>query len=528
MHWMHRGVVWSCLLLCGSLCAAQVAVTTFHNDNYRSGSNTHEVSLTTASVSQQSFGRVNVFPVTGYVYAQPLYVPNLVIGGVSHNVVFIATEHDQVYAFDTRSGAQLWHTSLLRSASALTLVTPVSSDDVSCTDLVPEIGITGTPVIDTTNNTLYLIAKYKIQDLTTHTTTFHQQIHGLSLLNGVERVPPREIAATYPGTGAGSVGGILTFDPLIEAQRTGLMLLNGKVFVSWASHCDLGNYHGWLMAFSEGNLALSGVYVDTPNGYEGGFWGSGAAPAADASGSIYSTTGNGDFSASSGGTDFGDSVLRLQANSMQFTVSDYFTPWDQQTLDDNDADFGSGGTLLLPDQPGGSHPHLLIQVGKEGTIDLVNRDNMGHWQSGSDSQIVQTLPYAIGGLWSSPAFWNNTAYFGGYNDYLKAYAFNPQSQLLSTSPTSQSSEEFYYPGPTPSITSNGTNNGIVWVIQGDGTYAVLRAYTATNLGEELYNSEQNPNRDRAGLPVKFTVPTIADGQVFVGAQNQVAEYGLLQ
>ena len=523
---MHRGVVWMCLLLCGSLCAAQVAVTTYHNDNYRSGSNTQEVSLTPTSVSQQTFGRVNVFPVTGYVYAQPLYVPNVVIGGVSHNVVFIATEHDQVYAFDARTGAQLWHTSLLRSPSALMLVTPVSSSDVNCGDLVPEIGITGTPVIDTANSTMYLVAKYKVQDLTTHTTTFHQQIHGLSLQNGIERQPPREISATYPGTGGGSQGGVLTFDPLVEAQRTGLMLLNGKVYVSWASHCDGGNYHGWLMAFTEGTLALSKVYVDTPNGYEGGFWGSGAAPAADSSGSVYSTSGNGDFSANSGGSDYGDSVVRL--NPTQLTVSDYFTPWDQQTLDDNDSDFGSGGTLLLPDQAGGSHPHLLIQVGKEGTIDLIDRDNMGHWQSGSDSQIVQTMPYAIGGLWSSPAFWNNSVYFGGYNDELKAYAFNPQTQLLSTGPTSQSPEEFYFPGPTPSITSNGTNNGIAWVIQGDGTYAVLRAYSATNLGNELYNSEQNSGRDRAGLPVKFTVPTVADGHVFVGTQNQVAEYGLLQ
>jgi hypothetical protein len=310
------------------------------------------------------------------------------------------------------------------------------------------------------------------------------------------------------------------------------MIENGQVFVSWASHCDLGTYHGWLMAFNETTLAPSGVFVDTPNGSEGGFWASGSGPAVDANGSIYVPTGNGDFTANSGGTDFGDSLLRMTWSSAtdSFTVNDYFTPWDEQTLDDNDTDVASGGLLLLPDQPGLPYPHLLVQVGKEGTIDLVNRDNMGHWQSGSDSQIVQTLPYAIGGVWGAPAFWNNNLYFGGWFDNFKAFSYDPHRQLLSSTPTSQSPEEFHYPGPTPSISSNGVNNGIVWVIQSDNQnnlFAVLRAYLAHNLNIELYNSEQNPGRDRAGLAVKFAVPTVADGHVFVGAQDQVAMYGIL-
>jgi len=285
------------------------------------------------------------------------------------------------------------------------------------------------------------------------------------------------------------------------------------------------------MSFNERTLAASGVFIDTPNGYEGGFWAGGSGPAADANGSIYAATGNGDFSANSGGIDYGDSVLRLNWSSSGISVSDYFTPWDQQTLDENDTDVASGGVVLLPYQPGAPYPHLLLQVGKEGTIDLIDRDNMGHWHYGNDDQIVQTLPFIIGGVWGGPAFWNNNAYFGGQYDYLKAFAFNPQTQLLSTSPTSQSPEQFNFPGPTPAVSSNGASNGVLWIIETDtyssGGNAVLRAYLASNLGTELYNSGQNPGRDQAGLAVKFTVPTVADGHVFVGGQNQVAMYGLL-
>jgi len=284
------------------------------------------------------------------------------------------------------------------------------------------------------------------------------------------------------------------------------------------------------MSFNKTSLAPSGVFIDTPNGYEGGFWGSGSGPAADAAGSIYTSTGNGNFDLNSGGIDYGDSVLRLTWSGSGIAAADYFTPWDQQTLDDNDTDVDAGGVVLLPDQSG-QYPHLLVQVGKEGTIDLINRDNMGHWHSGNDDQIVQTLPFIIGGVWGAPAFWNDIAYFGGQYDHLKAFSFNPQTELLSTSPTSQSPEQFSYPGSTPAVSSSGTSNGIVWIIESDnynnGGNAVLRAYNADNLSSELYNSQQNPGRDQAGLPVKFSVPTVADGHVFVGAQSQVDMYGLL-
>ncbi len=516
-----------------SLSVAQVAVTTFRNDNYRSGANTHEIMLTFGTVSAAHFGKLKVFPVNGYVYAQPLYVPRLNLGGASHNVVFIATEHDQVYAFDTSSGSQVWHTDFLRSNNPSLVISPLSPGDVLCTDLAPEIGISGTPVIDTGTNLLYVLAVTKEYDSGTHLTTYHQRLHALDLATGIDRLPPHEIFATAQGNGTGSVGGILTFDPLIEGQRTALLLANGQIYAGWASYCDQGNYHGWFMAFDKATLNPSGVFVDTPNAYEGGLWASGSGAAADSSGAIYVPTGNGGYDASSGGNDYGDSILRLSwsASGQSFTVSDYFTPWDQQTLDANDTDVASGGVLLLPDQPGLPHPHLLLQVGKEGTIDLIDRDHMGHWHAGNDSQIVQTLPYAVGGVWGSPAFWNNYVYVGGLNDYLKAFSFDSHAQHLSSGPTSQTGQMFYAPAPTPSVSSNGLNNGIVWATETDGTYnlyAVLHAYMARNLGVELYNSEQNSSRDRAGLEVNYTVPTIADGHVFVGTRNQVVMYGLLQ
>jgi hypothetical protein len=516
-------------LCCIALAFAQVAVTTYQYDNTRAGANTHESILTPSNVNVSHFGKLAVFSVQGYVYAQPLYVPSLVIAGTAHNVLFVATEHDQVYAFDVNSHQQLWHASFLMSNNPQIMISSVSNNDVNCDDLVPEIGITGTPVIDTSTNTLYVVAKTKEYNTQTHLTTFYHRLHALDITTGRDKVSPHTVSALARGNGTGSVGGTITFNALLANQRPALLLANGEVFVSWASHCDLGSFHGWLMSFDKNTLASTAVLIDTPNGYEGGFWGGGSGTAADSSGSLYATTGNGDYRITPNGVDYGDSVLRLNWSSSGIIVRDYFTPWDQQTLDENDTDVGSGGIVLLPDQSG-PHPHLLIQVGKEGTIDLIDRDHMGHFHAGNDSQIVQTLPYAVGGMFGAPAFWNNNAYFGTWNDHLKAFAFNPQTEQLSTNPTSVSPEVFSYPGPTPAISSNGVNNGIAWIIETD-TYpsgsAELRAYNAANLGTELYNSEQNAGRDQAGPAVKFVVPVIADGHVFVAAQNQVAMYGLL-
>lgn len=515
------------LLFLSTFTAAQVAVSTYQNDTYRSGANTRETTLTQSNVNAAQFGRQAVLNVRGFVYAQPLYVPNVNINGVPRNVVFVATEHDQVYAFDANSGQQLWVKNLLISTGALIQVNPIPSSDTGCGDLVPEIGITGTPVIDVPNNEMFLIANTKEFNAVTQTTQYFQTLYALDIRTGGLRNPPRRVAAQAAGTGIGSQHGVLTFDPLVEGQRASLLLSHGQVFGAWASHCDSGTYHGWMISFDEVALLPTGIFVDTPNGAEGGYWGGGSGPAADSAGSIYVGTGNGSYDDQS---DYADSILRLTWSNSGIALDDYFTPWDQLNLENGDIDLGSGGVTLLPDQPGTTYPHLLIQVGKEGTIDLVNRDNMGHFHVGNDDQIVQTLPFIIGGIWGGPAFWNNNAYFGGQYDHLKAFAFNPQTQLLSTGPTSESPEAFNFPGPTPAVSSNGTSNGIAWIIETDnygGGLAVLRAYNANNLATELYNSAQNPSRDSAGFAVKFAVPTVADGHVFVGAENQVSVYGLL-
>ena len=514
--------------LVSTLSLAQVAVTTYHNDTYRSGANTAETTLNQANVNQQTFGKRLTLPVQGYVYAQPLYVPNLNIGGKSHNVVFIATEHLQVYAFDADTGQQLWHNNYMGNFS-VTSTLPVNSADVSCTDLIPEIGITGTPVIDLNTNTMYLVTKQKLLQKLIQKVSYQQVVHALDITTGRDKIS-HSITAKVPGTGKGSNGGYLTFDPLVQSQRPALLLENGEVFISFASHCDLFNYHGYLMSFDKTSLAPTGVHVTTPDGEDGGYWASGAGPAADSTGDIYFASGNGDYTGNQGGKDLGDSVIRFHWSNNTIAPVDYFTPWDYAKLDQYDTDLGSGGVLLLPDQPGAPIPHLLVQVGKEGTIDLINRDNMGHWHNGNDSQIVQTLPFQMNELFGSPAFWNNYVYFGPTYGKMQAFSYDPVAQRLSSSFTSRSNEVFSFPGPVPSVSSNGALDGIVWIIESDTVGSgngILRAYNASDLSKELYNSQQNSARDHAGPAVKFTVPTIADGHVFVGSVDEVDVYGLL-
>ncbi len=522
---LATAALFSCILA-----SAQVAVTTYHNDNYRSGANTREAVLTPANVNVATFGRRLQLEVQGQVYAQPLYVPGVEMAGTVHNVVYVATEHLQVYAFDANSGEQLWNTSFIEKVDFGT-IQPVTSAELECPDLAPEVGITGTPVIDVASNTLYVVAKVKMVETLTGEISYDQVLHALDITTGRDRVPPHHITAVSDGVGAGSVDGKLTFDPFVQLQRPALLLNNGQVVVAWASHCDMGLGHGYVMAFDKTSLAASGVFMSTPNGAYGGFWGGGAGPAADFDGAIYIASGNGAFTANTrAGRDYGDSILRLKWSLEKFAVSDFFTPWNQAALNANDSDLGSGGVLLLPDQPDARYPHLLVQAGKEGTINLIDRDDMGRWRRNNDSQIVQTLPRKLNGVYGAPAFWNNNVYFGSTADYVQAYNYDPALQTLSAQYTSRTPELFVFPAPTPSVSANGPSNGIVWVIQSDMNNfpnAVLRAYDANDLGRELYNSEQYAARDRAGPAVKFTVPTIADGQVFVGSQNEVDVYGIL-
>ncbi len=503
-----------------------LAVTTERYDGFRTGQNLAETILTPSKVGAGSFGKLFSLAVDGYVYAQPLYLQGVTIPGKGvHNVLFVATEHDSVYAWDAdsnsgQSSPPLWQTSFISPAHG---ITTVSSGDVSCDNLVPEIGITSTPVIDPTNNTIYVVAETK------ENGQYVQRLHALDVTTGAEKFGgPAIITATYPGNGDGSSGGILTFDPLMELNRAGLLLNNGNIYITWASNCDEDPYHGWVIAYDKATLQQSNVWVTTPNGMRGGVWMSGGGIAADVAGSIFLASGNGTFDTSGQPTDFGDSILKLATGAGGLSLADYFTPYDQGVLNDGDQDVGSGGVLLLPDQPGG-HIHELVEAGKEGTIYVVDRDNMGHFNSDNNSQIVQSLTGQVGKVFSVPTYWNSNVYLGGIHDALKAFSL--ANGLLSSQPTSQSSATFTFPSASTSVSSDGNQNGIVWAIQAD-QYTnngddILYAFDATNLANQLYSTLQNPNRDDPGGAVKFQVPVVANGKVYVGALQQVSVYGVL-
>jgi len=500
-------------------------VTTSRNNNSRNGQNLNETVLTPANVNVTQFGKLFSQAVDGYVYAQPLYVPNVSIPGLgTHNVVYVATEHDSVYAFDADNNtglnaSPLWHTSFINPSKG---ITTVSSGDVSCGDLIPEIGITSTPVIDSNTQTMFVVAKTK------ENGDYFQRLHALNMTTGAEQTnSPVVIQAQVKGSGDGSVNGVVKFDPFREAQRPGLLLVNQTLYIGWASHCDIGPYHGWVLSYDEATLKKTRVFNTTPNGGLGGVWQSGTGLASDGS-SIFFATGNGTYDGPKGGTDYGDSVIKLPVSAGPL---DYFTPFDQGSFDDADVDVGSGGVLLLPDQGSGApHQHLLLQVGKSGSIYLINRDRLGRFNSKSN-QIVQDLENAIGGLWATPGWWNNNVYFGGQYDYLRQYTFDSGTGLLSTVAAALSPTFFGFPGPTPAISANGTNDAILWALQTD-QYAsngatILHAYDATNIANELYNSNQNKSRDNPGQAVKFTVPTIANGKVYVPTATKLSVYGLL-
>jgi hypothetical protein len=512
--------------------AAQVNVTTFHNDIARTGQNTQETILTPANVNSAQFGKLFTVAVDGAVFAQPLYLSAVNIGGGTHNVVYVVTEHDSVYAIDADSGNVYAHVSLIPSGGS----TVNSNTDLGCGDLIPEVGITSTPVLDPAGGTLYVVAKSKVNG------TFYQHLHALDVGTLAEKLNgPVSIHAQVAGSGYDSSGGVVTFSPLQQNQRAALLLENGHVIISWSSHCDSDPWHGWMMSYSSSTLAQEAALNTTPNGSQGGIWMSGGGPAADASGHIYLATGNGTWN---GTSDFSESELKLgpPANGT-FPVLDYFTPYNQAHLTSIDFDLGSGGLLLLP--PLSSGQQLFVQGTKSGTIYLVNAGNLGKYCvnlapacSGSDPNVAQEIP-ANPGVWGSPAYWNGNVYWAGVNDNIKAYSFNAGgSGKLSTSPTSQSPQIFAFAAPTPSISSNGQTNAILWGLDGAGDDSGcgngttnclgLFAYDATNLSHLLYSSAQAANgRDSAGTAVKFQAPIIANGKVYIGTKGNVIAYGLL-
>src|SRR6516165_9004414 len=535
------------LLFCAALVSTfgQTPVLTQHNDNSRTGQNTLETTLNTTNVNVNQFGRLFAMPADGQVYAQPLYVPGLTINGGVHNVVILVTENDSVYAYDADSnGAPLWKASMVDAAhGAGTGETAVNSAAAGlCSDLQPQVGITSTPVIDPTSKTIYLEAK------STDGTNYFHRLHALDLLTGNEKTPgPVVIAATVSGTGDGSTSGQLVFNAnnnaLHELNRPGLLLLNSTIYIAFGSHCDASPWHGWLFAYDAATFTRKSVYVTTPNGGMGGFWMTGAGVAADASGNIFIPSGNGDFDTTNvPATETGDSLLKLGTTNQILTLLDYFTPFDQLNLDNTDTDLGSGGVVLLPDQPG-TFPHILVQAGKEGRIYVVNRDQMttnnSHYCPApgctSDPEIIEetgTNAAGIGGgMFNTAAYWNNTVYFWGIQDVLESIPIT--SGLPDFTHATSSSPQVDFPGAGLSVSSNGTTagSGIVWAIDstqfGTPGPAVLYAYDATNILTMLYNSAQNTARDAAGNAVKFAVPTVVNGKVYVGTSSEVDVYGLL-
>ncbi len=496
-------------------------VLTWHDNNYRDGSNSREFALTTANVTTGTFGKLFSCPVDGAVYAQPLWAANLMVSGATHNVLFVATEHDSVYAFDADSGAQLWKASLVDSAHGATsgeVVVP--GNQVGGTDIAPEIGITGTPVIDAAAGILYVVSKTVDSTL----TTYYQRLHAIDLATGAERTgSPLLLAPSYPGTAAG--GTTVTFNPQLQNQRSGLALVNGTVYVSWGSHEDIMPFYGWMAGYTYNGSSFTQTAAlnVAPNIGRSGIWMSGAAPAADSSGQIYVVTGDGSFDVTNStapNNDYGDSLVKLTPG---LTPSSYFTPSDQATRLANDMDFGAGGPVLL-NLPAGSPQHLIVAAGKTTTVFVLDGDNLGSFGNANALQYFDALPVFV-----STAFWNNTLYLAGsgFNNPLEAFAFDLTTNRFTTTPTSQSNSTYVFPGASPSISASGTTNGIVWALNssqycthnspGCGP-AVLHAYDATNLANELWNSAMT-GADAAGNAVKFTVPTVANGKVYVGTRG---------
>jgi hypothetical protein len=515
------GFALATLLLTVAPASAQtVSVATYHNDNLRDGQNTQETILTTANVNSAKFGKLFSYSVDAAIYGQPLYVPNVGIAGQgTHNVVYVATENDSVYAFDADglNTTPLWQDSLVAGgASAI----PCARKGM-CLVLSQTIGITSTPVIDTVGGTIYVLA------LTQETGgSVVDYLHALDITSGAEKFGgPVVVSASVPGTGVGSAGGMVTFNAEMQLQRPGLLLLNGVVYIAWGSFGDQNPFHGWLMGYNSTTLAQVAVFNTTPNGTRGAIWQAGGGLSADANGYIYAQTGNGTFDANAGGADYGDSFIKFSTAS-GLSVADSFTPDNQAVLAVKDLDLGAGAGLLLPTQLG-SYPDEIVSAGKQGSIYLVDRDAMGGYSSTQNNNI-QTLTGAALGYSNSPAYWNNSLYYHGKSDYLRRYAV--QNGKLSATSTSHSPTT-YAQGSTPSVSSNGTTNGIVWAIDAGAppftAPAVLHAYNALKPNQELYNSTQAGTRDAAGPGIKFSTPTIANGKVYVGTSNQLDIYGLL-
>ncbi len=502
-----------------------VDVVTYHYDTARTGQNLSESFLTPATVNASMFGRAGFFPTDGKVDAQPLYLSNVTVPGQGvRNVLYAATEHDSVYAFDALTGATLWRVSLLGPGE-----TP--SDARNCGQVIPEIGITATPVIDRSrgpNGAIYVVAMSK-----NGSNQYFQRLHALDVATGAELFGgPRLIQASYPGTGAGSANGTVPFDPKQYEERAALLLVSGLLVTVWTSHCDIDPYTGWLIAYDPATLTQRSVLNVTPNGSRGAMWMAGAGPAADPAGNIFLLDGNGTFDTTLDGNgfpnrgNFGNAFLKI-STSNGLRVADYFASFDTVSQSNADLDLGSGGALVLPDMvdSGGRVRHLAVGAGKDRHLYVVDRDAMGKWNA-SANLIYQDITGALAGpVFSKPAYFNGTLYYGASGDALKAFPIS--AARVASTPSSRSSRSFTYPGTTPAISASGTTNGIVWAVENSNP-AVLHAYAANDLSRELYNSSQAAGgRDNFGPGNKFITPMIANGRVYVGTQTGVAVFGSL-
>jgi hypothetical protein len=508
---------------------------THHNDKLRTGQNLNETVLNPTNVNPATFGKLFSYPIDGISFASPLYVAGVNVPGSGyHNLVFVVTEHDSVYAFDADglTNNPVWHDSFINPGAGITTVP--SPETTEPLDIPGEVGITGTPVIDPTNGTLYVVAATK--EVSNGTNNYVCRLHALDISTGAEKFGgPIVIQASVPGTGEGARGGMVSFSSLTNNQRPALLLISNVVYIGFADHGLSAIYHGWVLGYNATNLQRVMAFCTTPNEGKGGVWQGGGGIAADASGSLYFSTGNGNFKASS--SDYGDTVLKISPSG---AVMDYFTPSNQATLFSQDLDLSPGGVLLLPDQSG-PHPHLMIASGKFGSIHLINRDNMGGYNVNNDN-IVQELPQVLGtppnnsenGNRMPSVYFNGNVYFSAVDDNIKCYQLT--NGLLSSTPTSLSSEIYGYPGAPMAISANGSSNGILWVVErfgidpaGDGITApgVLRAYDPANLANIFYDSNQAGARDTLDFAAKFSVPLVINGKVFVVSISQLTVYGLL-
>jgi hypothetical protein len=518
------------LLLASSVVLATNAlatdVTTNRNNNQRTGSNLQETILTQSNVNSTTFGLLFNVPVDSAIDAQALYLSSVTISGVSHNVLYAVTENDSIYAFDADSGAQLWKVSALLAGE-----TPGGIG--GCSQISPTIGITATPVIDRSSGpdgTIYIVATSMNSG-----GTFFQRLHALDITTGAEEFGgPVTISAQYPGTGEGSSGGYVIFNPAQYAERSGLLLLNGVIYTTWTSHCDDDPYTGWIIGYNETSLAQTAVLNVTPNGSEGAIWQTGNGLAADDNGNIFFLDANGTFDTTLNSRGFpnmgdqGNGFIKVSTKNGKLTVADYFNPYNTVSESESDTDLGSGGALLLPPlkDSSGNTWYLAIGAGKDGNIYVVNRNNMGKFNPNNDDAIYQELDGALpGGMWASPVFFNASLYFGTSNGNL--LQFPVTDAKLASTPKSKTTITFTYPGTTPSISANGDKNGIVWAIEHTNS-SVLHAYNPANLGKEFYNSTQAAGgRDTFGSASHFGTPTIVNGKVYVGTYSSVAAFGLL-